>query len=140
VIMGARVDTEIPALVTATSAAGTLGCSVTWLGRLVRQGRLPGAKVGRQVVLPRDVVVALAEQRRRGFEGWDVTETRLPALVSPSEAAPLLDLAQGNAVVALYRDGKLPGVHVGNDIVLRREVVTVLALLRRSGIDGYPAV
>ncbi|HEX6359478.1 helix-turn-helix domain-containing protein [Actinophytocola sp.] len=136
--IGARVDEGIPPLVTATTAAGRLGCSVTWLGRLVQQGRLPGVKVGRQVVLPETVVAALAEQRRRGVEGWDAPETRLPALVSPSKAAPLLDFAQGNSVVALYQDGKLPGRKVGNDIVLRRDVVTALAALRRAGIERYP--
>jgi excisionase family DNA binding protein len=133
-----RDDPTIPPLVSATEAADLLGCSKTWVTDLMDAGDLYGVEVGGNVVLARDQVEVLAEQRRRGVASWRAPGPRpdIPPLVGTGGAAELLGFAQDNWPRELYMRGVLPGRQVGRNVVFRRRLIERYAVVRESGYAG----
>lgn len=138
--MTPRVDPKIPPLVSATRAAELLDSSKNWVSKLMDRGDLHGVTVGANTVLAEQQVKALAQRREQGQEGWTAPPPpAIPALVSTGGAAELLGFAQENYPRQLFRQGKLPGVQVGRNVMFRLDVVTRFATLRQLGHTSYPA-
>ncbi len=133
--MAPQVDTRIPGLITATTAAKRLKCTSSWVHRLVDEGCLYGITVGRLMLLTEQQVDSLAKHRKAGASHWHPPDPAppVPPLVSSTEAAELLGFAQPKSVRRLYREGELAGRQLGSDLVFRRAAVTQLALLRSVG-------
>jgi excisionase family DNA binding protein len=62
-------------LLTVQEVARILGCSQQYVRQLLRQGRLPGQKVGRDWVIPEGAVEGLQARRGRPSE-WEAVKNR----------------------------------------------------------------
>jgi len=143
--MAARTDPRIPELVSLTEAAALLDCSKNWITKLHQRGQLTARRVGRTLVFAAGAVRALAAARRDGLDGWQlpagagaVVDVALPELLSTTEAADRLGLAQRNWASELYRRGELPGRLVGRrNVVFAADTVAETAEERRVGLHRY---
>ncbi|KAA2247186.1 helix-turn-helix domain-containing protein [Solihabitans fulvus] len=138
--MTPRLDPKIPPLVSVTEAARRLGCSKNWVSRLLDAGHLVGQEVGRNTVVAAAQVDALAQARSHGQDGWRAPggTPPIPPLVSTSEFAELVGLAQGNWPRELFLRGQVPGTQVGRNVLFRRAVADRFAVLRQLGHTAYP--
>src|SRR5690606_3737615 len=104
-------------------------------------GQLTGHRAGHTLVLAAAEVHALADARRNGHTGWDPpagSAVEVPDLLSTTEAADQLGLAQRNWVGELYRRGQIPGRTVGRrNVVFAAETITDIAEERRIGLHHY---
>lgn len=95
-------------------------------------------------MLAAEPVRALAAARRAGLDGWQppaeagAAAAALPELLSTTEAADRLGLAQRVWIGELYRRGELPGRVVGRrNVVFAAETVAEIAEERRTGLHRY---